>query len=176
MVRRLARLFLLTIFILATSITASTAHTSVVKTTPTYKSTLTELPSEIAIEFSEELMTIESQKINTIEMLHPDGSKIKITSLSVNKSTLTAKLPVANYVDGTYIVNYRVVSADGHSVSGSYELYLNTPSQKMVSAATIAKHENFFHVHKIHIYEAGVALILILLWWAYRRFSQEQGQ
>lgn len=174
MVRRLAQSLLLSILILAGSTSTASAHTSVVNTIPTYKSTFTEMPSEIAIEFSEELMTIGSQKINSIEILHPDGSRIKITSLSVNKSILTATLPMANYVDGTYTVNYRVVSADGHSVSGSYELYLNSPSQRKVSATTIEQHENFFHIHEVHFYEAGLALMVILLWWGYRRFNQEQ--
>jgi hypothetical protein len=117
-------------------------------------------------------MTIGEKKVNSSDVQDPSGSIIQLISTKVEERTLTAQLPVRSYLDGTYLISYRVVSADGHSISGSYELYLNTPSEDI---APVEEHESFFHIHQGHIIQAGVALILIGLWWAYRRFNREQG-
>lgn len=162
---------LLTFAFLSLSLSPAAAHTSVVKTVPEYKSTLTEMPQAISIEFTDVLMTLGEKKVNTIELTSPDGSPVAIESTSIDQRTLTIQLPEQSYQDGTYLVSYRVVSADGHSISGSYELYLNTPSKGVAPAE---EHQGFFHVHQGHIIQAGVALIFIALWWGYRRFTREQ--
>jgi copper transport protein len=151
----------------------ASAHTSVVKTVPEYKSTLTEMPQVISIEFTDVLMTLGEKKVNSIEVSAPDGSPVLIESTSINERTLSALLPKQSYSDGTYLISYRVVSADGHSISGSYELYLNTPSKGTVPAE---EHQGFFHVHQGHIIQAGFVFLLIVLWWSYRRFNREQGR
>ncbi len=167
---KVSRLILIFAF-LSFSFAPAAAHTSVVKTVPEYKSALTEMPPSISIEFTDVLMTLGEKKVNSIELTGPDGSPVAIESTSIDQRTLTAQLPEQSYRDGTYLVSYRVVSADGHSISGSYELYLNTPSK---GVAPIEEHQSFFHIHQGHIIQAGVALILILLWWGYRRFTREQ--
>jgi methionine-rich copper-binding protein CopC len=165
-----SRLILIFAF-LSFSFAPAAAHTSVVKTVPEYKSTLSEMPPSISIEFTDVLMTLGEKKVNSIELTSPDGSPVAIESTSIDQRTLTVQLPEQSFQDGTYLVSYRVVSADGHSISGSYELYLNTPSK---GVAPIEEHQSFFHIHQGHIIQAGVALILILLWWGYRRFTREQ--
>jgi methionine-rich copper-binding protein CopC len=153
------------------------AHTSVVKTDPTYKTSMIEMVDHITIEFTDNLMILGDKDVNTIALTAPDGTDVAISSLSVIQNSITAQLPKADYADGTYLVNYRVVSADGHPVSGSYELYLNTPG---TSATTTSveheEHDGFFHVHQTHIIWAGIALIFIVLWVGYRRFNREQGE
>lgn len=166
---------LLALTLLSFSISPAAAHTSVVKTVPEYKSTLTEMPQTISIEFTDVLMTLGEKKVNSIELTSPDGSPVAIESTSIDQRTLTVQLPEKSYRDGTYLVSYRVVSADGHSISGSYELYLNKPSQSSGKDVTqVEDHQGFFHVHQGHIIQAGVALIFIALWWGYRRFTREQ--
>lgn len=166
---------LLSLTLLSFSISPAAAHTSVVKTTPEYKSTLAEMPQSISIEFTDVLMTLGDKKVNTIELTGPDGLPVAIEGTSIDQRILTVQLPEESYQDGTYLVSYRVVSADGHSISGSYELYLNTPSQSSgKGVAPVEEHQGFFHVHQGHIIQAGVALILIALWWGYRRFTREQ--
>lgn len=166
---------LLVLTLLSFSISPATAHTSVVKTVPVYKSTLTEMPQAIYIEFTDVLMTLGDKKVNSIELTGPDGSPVVIESTSIDQRTLTVQLPEQSYQDGTYLVSYRVVSADGHSISGSYELYLNTPSTGAgTDLSSNEEHQSFFHVHQGHIIQAGVALIFIALWWGYRRFTREQ--
>lgn len=162
--------------LLLMSATAASAHTSVVTTTPLYKSTLTEMPLQISIEFTDELMTIGDEKVNTISITAPDKGQVSITSISIEKNLMTANLPDLDYQDGTYLVSYRVVSADGHPVSGSYPLYLNAPSAPDSQPVAQEDEHGFFHIHQTHIIQAGVVLILIALWWGYRRFNREVGE
>ena len=117
--------------------TVASAHTSVVKTTPSYKSTLREMPESISIEFTDVLMTLGEKKVNSIEVTDPKGTKVPTTETVVDQRILTVLLPVRSYIDGTYLISYRVVSADGHSISGSYELYLNTPSENAAPIESI---------------------------------------
>ena len=156
--------------------TAASAHTSVVTTTPLYKSTVTSMPLQISIEFTDELMTIGDKEVNTISITAPDKSEVSLTSITLDKNLITANLPDVDYQDGTYLVSYRVVSADGHPVSGSYPLYLNAPSAPVSQPVTQEDDHGFFHIHQTHIIQAGVVLILIVLWWGYRRFNREVGE
>lgn len=156
--------------------TPAQAHTSVVNTTPLYKSTLTKFPPQIAIQFSEDLMEIGNRPVNTISLSAPDGSDVRISSITIQKSVITAVLADDVHIDGTYLVSYRVVSADGHPVSGSYELYLNRPSSS--PAGSVENHDQhpFLHLHQTHLIQSGVVLILVILWWGYRRFNREAAE
>jgi methionine-rich copper-binding protein CopC len=158
------------------SSTAASAHTSVVTTTPLYKSTVTSMPLQISIEFTDELMTIGDKEVNTISVTAPDKSEVTLTSITLDKNLITANLPDLDFQDGTYLVSYRVVSADGHPVSGSYPLYLNAPSAPESQPVAQEDEHGFFHIHQTHIIQAGVVLILITLWWGYRRFNREVGE
>lgn len=157
------------------AVSPASAHSSVVTTTPIYKSTLTEMPSQLSIEFTDELMTLGDKSVNTIEIAAPDKSEVKISKIDIDKNLMTASLSEQDYIDGTYIISYRVVSADGHSVSGSYEIYLNAPTTISDQSVTEEPHQSFFHVHQTHIYWTGAALIVIFLWFIYRRFEQDQS-
>jgi methionine-rich copper-binding protein CopC len=155
--------------------TFAAAHTSVVKTIPQYQSTLTEMVDEVSIEFTDELLTFGEEKVNTIEVSGPNGLQVAISQLLISGNIIIAKLAGDDYQDGTYLVEYRVVSADGHPVSGSYELYLNKPSTGNAPSTTLTstKHESFIHIHKTHLIWAALALLPILAWGLYRRFKGE---
>jgi len=172
MLRKVAHITLAALVLAFFAAAPALAHTSVVKTIPSYKSTLSEMPGRISIEFTDTLMTLGEKKVNSIEITDPSGAVIALVGTEIEKNLLSVSLPQRSYIDGTYLVSYRVVSADGHSISGSYELYLNTPSENV---AAVEEHEGFFHIHQTHIIQGGVVLIFILLWWGYRRFNREQG-
>lgn len=155
--------------------TFAAAHTSIVKTIPQYQSTLTEMVDEVSIEFTDELLTFGEEKVNTIEVSGPNRAQVKITQLVIEGREIRALLGEQEYEDGTYLVEYRVVSADGHPVSGSYELYLNKASTDQVPSTPLqsTEHESFIHIHKTHLIWAALALLPILAWGLYRRFKGE---
>lgn len=153
--------------------TFAEAHTTVVKTIPQYQSTFTEMVAEISIEFTDELLTLGEEKVNTIELTGPNDAQINILQLIIEGRKIRALLGEQEYQDGTYRVDYRVVSADGHPVSGSYELYLNTPSVSVepIAALQSNEHESFIHLHKTHLIWGALAFLPILAWILYRRIK-----
>lgn len=96
------------------------AHTALVSATPSESAVIKELPSTFTLTFNEELMVLGDKKINQIALISPDGTEVAdITSTTSGKS-LSATIPATSGADGQYTVKYRITSADGHPVEGSY--------------------------------------------------------
>lgn len=114
---------------------AANAHAGVVSITPAQDQVLMSMAREISIQFSEELLTISNQDVNTLSLTELDGPPIELENILVDGEFLKADIPVGDYAPGTYEVTYRIVSADGHKVSDSFTFALNTPA---VTAAPVA--------------------------------------
>ena len=135
---------------------AAFAHAGVVATTPVQDQVLMSMAREISIQFSEELLTIENQDVNTISLTELDGPAIELENVTVDGAFLKAEIPIGDYAPGTYEVNYRIVSADGHKVSDSFTFSLNAPAV----TATAAPVEDGDGVIPLPIV-AAIAIILI---------------
>jgi methionine-rich copper-binding protein CopC len=108
--------------------TIASAHAGVVGTSPTQDQVLTSMPKEISITFSEELLTIANQEINTLSLNAFDGPPVELGDIKISGTTLSATISEGEYASGVYKVTYRIVSADGHKVSDSFTFSLNAPA------------------------------------------------
>ncbi|AWZ05315.1 MULTISPECIES: copper resistance CopC family protein [unclassified Streptomyces] len=94
---------------------AASAHTDLTSSTPADGATLDALPPGIRLTFSDEM----SQEYAKVALTAPDGSPAGTGDPLVDgKSASLVVKP--GLPSGKYTVGYRVVSADGHPVSGSY--------------------------------------------------------
>lgn len=128
---------LIVLFALVTlllSPTAAFAHAGVVATAPVQDQVLMSMAREISIQFSEDLLTIDNQEVNTISLTELDGPAIELENVTVDGQYLKAEIPIGDYTPGTYEVSYRIVSADGHKVSDSFTFALNTPAVTATAA------------------------------------------
>jgi methionine-rich copper-binding protein CopC len=107
-VRRCLGVFLV-LLVLAPS--SAAAHSSRVEADPTDGATLKALPAEATLTFDE------APKTADVVLARPDGKVDKLKTKVVG-STIMARLPGGG-PRGVYTLSYRVVSADGHPVSGS---------------------------------------------------------
>lgn len=98
--------------------TAAAAHANWVKTSPDHGATLDSLPAEATVSFSEAPTKAD------VVLRDPDGT-VHGLSPRVNGATVTVQLP-ATGPRGDYTLSYRVVSADGHPVSGSTTFTVTT--------------------------------------------------
>jgi methionine-rich copper-binding protein CopC len=96
----------------------ATAHSSRVDTNPEDGATLETLPAEATVTFDE------APKTADVVLARPDGKVDKLKT-AVAGSTIKAHLP-AEGPRGVYTLSYRVVSADGHPVSGSVSFGVTT--------------------------------------------------
>jgi len=117
------RIFMVTFSLLLATAPAANAHTSLVSSNPKSNAMLMESPKSISITFNEDLIKISGKNVSKISLSNTIGN-VKLGAITINKGTITAKLlktlPVSKYK-----VTYRVISADGHPVSGSFNFWVH---------------------------------------------------
>lgn len=74
-------------------------------------------PKEIKITFNEKLVNLAGKPINRITLQDSKGKAIALAKATLNANTISVALPVLG--KGSYTAKYRVVSGDGHPVTGS---------------------------------------------------------
>ncbi|MGI5214495.1 copper resistance protein CopC [Plantactinospora sp. CA-290183] len=111
--------------------TPANAHAAVVATTPARKAVLGYSPTEVTVRFSEPVSLVPGRA----QVLAPDGRRINAGEPSVRGDTLRIPIRAADRPLGTYLVSYRVVSADSHPVAGGYTFAVGAES---AAAPTLA--------------------------------------
>ncbi|WP_442930803.1 copper resistance CopC family protein [Micromonospora sp. NBC_00421] len=110
--------------------TPAWAHNSLRSASPAREATLPSAPAEITLEFMARL----DPTFTTIVLT--DGTKRRVPTgdpvVTGTKSTVQVTDPLPN---GTYTVAYRVVSADGHPVQGSYPFTVADPAGRAAPTA-----------------------------------------
>ena len=149
----------------------ASAHASLLRTDPASGAILNEAPAEVTLAFSEPVGT----SLGKVTVVDPDGKSVKRGKLvQRNGPEVTAKLK-DGLRQGTYLVSYRVISADGHPISGGFTFSIGAPSQQ---AANITGSEEasvdplvrgLLSVGKFAGYAgiallAGAVLMLVALW------------
>ncbi|MFV2099923.1 copper resistance CopC/CopD family protein [Micromonospora sp. LOL_024] len=100
------------------------AHAVVVATTPQRDEVLGYAPREVLVTFSETIGVVPGR----VQVLAPDGKRISIGEPEVRNRTMRIALRPADRPLGTYLVSYRVISADSHPVAGSFTFAAGAPS------------------------------------------------
>ncbi|MEO3817269.1 copper resistance protein CopC [Plantactinospora sp. B24E8] len=100
------------------------AHAAVVATVPQQRSVLGYSPTEVTVTFSEPVALLPGRA----QVLAPDGKRINAGEASVRGATLRIPIRVADRPLGTYLVSYRVISADSHPVAGSWTFSVGAAS------------------------------------------------
>ncbi|WP_054309737.1 copper resistance CopC/CopD family protein [Mesorhizobium sp. 1M-11] len=90
----------------------ASAHASLVKTEPADGAMLQQSPSRFSLAFSEPVSPL------VLTLVRPDGTQERLTSFRSDGQTLDIDSPQP-LGDGTHVLSWRVISADGHPVGGS---------------------------------------------------------
>jgi len=96
-------------------------HATLLRSTPAANSRLKKSPETVRLVFSEQIVP----ELSQITVVRPDGSSVQLKvandphDVHVLVGTVSSGLP-----DGRYKVDWRVLSADGHPVGGSYTFSL----------------------------------------------------
>lgn len=95
--------------------TAASAHDSLQSTTPTDGAGVTTAPTAVVLTFDQPALALGTALVVTA----PDGTNVDDGAARLVNSTV--QQPIAGTLPaGTYTVEWRVTSADGHPVSGSF--------------------------------------------------------
>lgn len=113
--KRILASFILVLAALGLSATTASAHTDLVSSTPKDGATLDAAPTQIVLTFNEELLE-DTVKIVAKSTTGDVGALSDVAQASGSK----VEVPwPADAPGGTYELSYRIVSADGHPVTGS---------------------------------------------------------
>jgi methionine-rich copper-binding protein CopC len=106
------------------------AHTRLQSSDPTDGASLDTAPSHVSLTFNEQM----TAGFSTITVVGPDGAHYATGEVGAEGGTVsTALLPLGPA--GRYAIGYRVVSADGHPVTGEVSFTLTTPGPATTTPA-----------------------------------------
>jgi copper resistance protein C len=142
---------------------AASAHAARVSTDPADGAALTAGPGRVSATFNERLQTT----FAAMTVVGPDGNLWSAGEPSVQGAIASIGLRPLGPM-GTYTVNYRVTSADGHVVSGSWAFRLTTPGTGTPGPAAAAGNPGGA-LPVWPFVAAAVALVVAAAWWALRR-------
>ena len=97
-------------------------HSQLVSASPRPGATLRSSPAFVKLGFNEDLISLGGAS-NVITVHNLKGKAIRTTETLVNASTVSISIP-GKLREGRYLVRWRVVSADGHPISGRYSFTL----------------------------------------------------
>ena len=107
----------------------ASAHASLIRATPADGATLASAPPQVVLQFDDPIST----SFATLVVTGPDGHDVTTGRPSVSGSTLTGDLE-GGLPPGTYRTAFRVVSDDGHPVTGQLRFTLRLPATAAPSA------------------------------------------
>jgi copper transport protein len=143
------------------------AHGVLLDSSPTANAVLTEGPREVVLRFNEPVRPV------VVRLLRAsDQARIELGSPEVTDTELHIPLPTG-LIDGSYVLSYRVTSADGHPVVGSFVFAIGAPGARgTLIAAAAGGREEFWSAAGVAaralwygglLLAAGLALFLALL-------------
>jgi methionine-rich copper-binding protein CopC len=118
-------------FLALTAVAAApaSAHSDLVSSSPEDGATLTRAPSSVVLTFNEDVQVTGTAVVVT----GPDGVRVdRGADLVVDATTVTVPLDETT-TPGTFTAAYRVVSADGHVITGSLTYQLVLPGSGSVA-------------------------------------------
>ncbi len=142
----------------------ASAHAALVGTDPEDGASLQSLPESITFTFNENVGNV------NIAVQSPDGTEVDLSDVRGVDNTASATLTDPDQ-RGEYTASYRVVSADGHPISGTVTFTVTTgQTVDQVDVEPVA--QGFFDRHTGHIIWgslAGLAAIALIVWPLRRR-------
>ncbi|MFD0967382.1 copper resistance CopC/CopD family protein [Plantactinospora endophytica] len=101
----------------------ASAHAVLVSSSPAAEVVLPNSPAEVVLTFSEAVREVPDK----IRVLGPDGARVDRGEPTFNGAVITIPVDPAG-ARGSYLVSYRVISADNHPVAGAYTYSVGAPS------------------------------------------------
>lgn len=126
----------LTVPLINVSASPAHAHTSLELSTPSNNQSIEFMPTELSATFDEDLIEIEGEVVNTLELQSADGTNYPLSAATIAGPVVSAKVGDGDYPAGSYLLKFRVVSADGHPVTG--EIGFSTQSATTIESESIA--------------------------------------
>src|SRR5216683_2280527 len=151
---------LATLLLVACFASEALAHASLVSVEPRDGSLLTQAPKRIELRFNE------SVTAGAVNLIDADGQLRGDAAVEATADAVVVKVP-DGLPRGTSIVSYRVISQDGHPVTGSVTFSVGAPTATAMPADTGANIDVLIWLARIGLYVglfAGVGGVFFIAW------------
>ena len=129
--RRVTLLATLAVLFSLLFVSPAAAHAELLSTTPANGDQLTRPPTEIQMTFTESVNLVD----DGIRLVDHVGATVRTPEPTVNAQTVTWPMP-ADLPEGPYVVTWRVVSSDGHPISGAFSFGVGTAAAAVPGSST----------------------------------------
>ena len=148
---------------------AASAHAVLVKAVPAEGARLSSAPKQVVLVFNEKIESA-TQSLQVLDQTSEQVASKGAAVVSEDEKTLTLDLPALK--ENLYTVTYKVISADGHPVSGSYVFVVGNPlgaeagldSSSLNSEAASSSKVNFLYVIRFLYYGSLMLAAGLMLW------------
>ncbi|WP_299669356.1 copper resistance CopC family protein [uncultured Ruegeria sp.] len=105
--------------LISTLATGAFAHSRVDTTTPENGATIAEVPSEINLNFSDDI------RLTKVNVIHQDVHIVPLDLGGQTSFDRTFAFPLQSMGEGTYRIEWRGLGADGHAMQGEFMFTVN---------------------------------------------------
>jgi methionine-rich copper-binding protein CopC len=98
---------------------SSSAHVEIVSSFPERFANVNPIPTQVWIQFSGELQTLDGEAVNSLEVIDSTGIAVNFEDPVIEGAKIMTKIS-GQSAPGAFTVKYRVVGDDGHVIEGEY--------------------------------------------------------
>ena len=138
------------------SMPSSLAHVEIVSTFPEQFANVNPIPTQVWIQFSGNLQTLEGEAVNSLEVIDSTGIAVNFGEPVIEGAKIMAKIS-GQSAPGAFSVKYRVVGDDGHVIEGDYT-FNASPDYAERQATTTSATEK-----KASLNVGGIVLVFFLI-------------
>jgi methionine-rich copper-binding protein CopC len=101
------------------SLPIASAHVEIVSAFPEQYANVNPIPTQVWIQFSGDLQTLDGEAVNSLEVIDSTGIAVNYEDPIIEGAKIMTKIS-GQSAPGVFTVKYRVVGDDGHVIEGEY--------------------------------------------------------
>jgi len=106
-------------FIALLTMPSSSDHVEIVSSFPERFANVNPIPTQVWIQFSGELQTLDGEAVNSLEVIDSTGIAVNFEDPVIEGAKIMTKIS-GQSAPGAFTVKYRVIGDDGHVIEGDY--------------------------------------------------------
>jgi methionine-rich copper-binding protein CopC len=114
---------------------SSSAHVEIVSSFPERFANVNPIPTQVWIQFSGELQTLDGEAVNSLEVIDSTGIAVNFEDPVIEGAKIMTKIS-GQSAPGAFTVKYRVVGDDGHVIEGDYTFNASPDYAEAVPTST----------------------------------------
>jgi len=118
----------------------ASAHVEIVSAFPEQYANVNPIPTQVWIQFSGDLQTLDGEAVNSLEVIDSTGIAVNYEDPIIEGAKIMTKIS-GQSAPGVFTVKYRVVGGDGHVIEGEYTFHASPDYAEAMPISTTSMPE-----------------------------------